>query len=92
MHCKEEKGGREEEEVILGGGGCEGGDSLGVGEWGEFGYVLHILYSYMKLPVAQLIKTQRHIMGFNLKAKQPATGSYLYLSPKWLSCLQESSE
>ena len=32
-------------------------------------------------------------MGFNLKtrkAKQAATGSYLYLSLKWRSCLQQS--
>ena len=36
-------------------------------------------------PVAQLIKTQRQKLGFNLKvreAKQPATGSYLYLCLK----------
>ena len=34
---------------------------------------------------AQLIKTQREKLGFNLKiqkAKQPATGSYLDLNPK----------
>lgn len=46
MHCKEEKGGREGEVVILGGGWCEGGDPLGVGEWGELGmfyiYCTHI--------------------------------------------------
>ena len=46
-----------------------------------------------KCYVAQLIKTQRQILGFNLKvrkAKQSVTGSYLYLSLKWRSCLQES--
>ena len=43
--------------------------------------------------VAQLVKIQRQKLGFNLKvrkAKEPATGSYLYLSPKWQSHLQES--
>ena len=35
---------------------------------------------------AQLIKTQKQKLGFNLttrKAKQPATGYYLGLGPKW---------
>ena len=42
---------------------------------------------------ARLIKPQRENLGFNMKArraKQPCTGSYLYLSLKWCSCLQES--
>lgn len=42
---------------------------------------------------ARLLKTQRQNLGFNLqvrKAKQPVTGSCLYFSPKWWSCLQES--
>ena len=41
----------------------------------------------------QLIKTQGPKLGFNLKirkAKHPAIGSYLDLSLKWRSCLQES--
>ena len=45
------------------------------------------------LSVAQLIKIQRQILGFNLnvrKAKQPATGSYLYHSLKWWSLIWES--
>ena len=57
--------------------------------------IWHIWVPLWKLRqgVARLIKTQRQILGFNLKvrkAKQPVTGSYLYLSPKWRSCLQES--
>ena len=43
--------------------------------------------------VAQLIKTQRQILGFSLKvwkAKQVVTDSYLYLSLKWWFYLQES--
>ena len=41
---------------------------------------------------AQIIKTQREKLRFNLevrKAKQSGTGSYLNLSPKWQSCLQK---
>ena len=45
--------------------------------------------------VAQLIKSQRQILGFNLKvrkAKQQATGSYLHLISKYQSCFLEFSE
>ena len=45
-----------------------------------------VLNSLPFLPVAQLTKTQRQKLGFNLKvrkAKQSAIGSYLYLNPKW---------
>ena len=52
-------------------------------------------WRYRWLFVTRLIETQRQKLGFNLKArkaKQPATDSYLYLSPKWRPCLQESSE
>ena len=44
-----------------------------------------VLYVSILLGVAQLIKTQRQKLGFSLKVKkvkQPATSSYLYLSPK----------
>ena len=50
------------------------------------------LYTERK-SVARLIKTQRQILGSDLKVrktKQPVTGSSLYLSLKWRSCLPES--
>ena len=47
--------------------------------------------SFLHSPfIAWSIKKNRQILGFSLKvrkAKQPATGSYLYLSPEWQSCL-----
>ena len=44
-------------------------------------------------PVSGGKKKKRQKLGFNMKvskAKQPATGCYLYLSLKWQSYLQES--
>ena len=44
----------------------------------------------LDLGIAQIIKSQRQKVGFNLKirkAKQPS--SYFYLRPKWQSCLKE---
>ena len=60
-----------------------------------FSLILCIPISRFKLlrGIAQVIKTQRQKLGFNLKvrkAEQSVTGSDLYLSLKWRSCFQES--
>ena len=49
----------------------------------------------MDLSVAWLIRTQIQKLWFKMKVretKQPATGSYVYLGPKWRYRLWESSE
>lgn len=50
-------------------------------------------YAIKTLSEARFINTQRQKLRFNLsarKAKEPATGFYLYHSLKWRSCLQKS--
>ena len=48
-----------------------------------------------KRTVVQIIKTQKQILGISLENRkqnsQPLALTYLYLRPKWQSCLQESS-